>query len=236
MIGDGLVRESQTYELEPFLSGDYVIPPMAFRFRKKDGSEDEGHELVTEEIAVVVSSLLPEDAENLEIHEIAPPVELPKPLPVWLWPLVGALGAVLIAALAMILWPRRKGGTVAVPRRPAHEIAFDALEKLVADDLAAKGELKEFYQRISDILRHYIEDRFGLHAPERTTEEFLAELGSGRALQADHKPLLGRFLQHCDLVKFAEHQPTRDDIQETFDSCKNFIIETKEDAPAVSAA
>ena len=30
---------------------------------------------------------------------------------------------------------------------------------------------KEFYERISGILRHYIEDRFDLHAPERTTEE-----------------------------------------------------------------
>ena len=39
-----------------------------------------------------------------------------------------------------------------------------------------KGRIKEFYERISNILRHYIEHRFDLHAPERTTEEFLYEL------------------------------------------------------------
>lgn len=236
LVGDGKVRESRTYELEPFLSGEYTIPPMTFRFAKKDGSDEEPHELETEELTVTVSSLLPEDAENLEIHEIAPPVELPKPTPAWLWPTVAGIGAVVLTALGMIFWPRRKAAAQVVPPRPAHEIAFGALAALVAEDLPGKGEVKAFYQRISDILRHYIENRFGLHAPERTTEEFLSELGAGQALEAGHKALLGRFLHHCDLVKFAEHQPTRDDIQSTFDSCKNFILETKQEAPALRAA
>jgi hypothetical protein len=228
----GVVRSSRTYLLEPFLSGDYVIPAMTFRFRKADDSEEKGHELETEEIVVVVSSLLPEEADDLEIHEIEPPAELAKPTSHWLWPLLGGGLAVILAVLFMVFWPRRKNGLPKGVRIPAHEIAFAALEKLVADDLAEKGELKHFYQRISDILRHYIENRFGLQAPDRTTEEFLHELRSGGGLDEFHQPLLGRFLQHCDLVKFAEHQPSRDDIQETFDSCKNFILETKDSALA----
>ncbi len=235
LVGEGLVRESRTYLLEPFLSGDYVIPAMTFRFKKRDGSEDEEHTLETEELTVTVGSLLPEDAANLKIHEIAPPVDLPKPVPVWLWPAAGGLAGVIFAALIMKFYRRKKDGPAAVPRLPAHEIAFAALEQLVADDLPEKGELKTFYQRISDILRHYIENRFRLHAPERTTEEFLAELGSGRTLDARHQPLLVKFLQHCDLVKFAELQPTRNDIQDTFDSCKNFILETTETAVAAGA-
>jgi hypothetical protein len=205
---------------------------MTFRFRKADDSEEKGHELETEEIVVVVSSLLPEEADDLEIHEIEPPVELAKPTTHWLWPLLGGGFAVILAVLFMVFWPRRKNGLSKAMRIPAHEIAFAALEELVADDLAEKGELKHFYQRISDILRHYIENRFELQAPDRTTEEFLHELRSGGGLDESHQPLLGRFLQHCDLVKFAEHQPSRDDIQETFDSCKNFILETKESALA----
>lgn len=236
LLGDGKVRETRRYVLEPFLSGDYVIPPMTFRFRKADGSDEE-HELVTEEIKVTVTSLLPEEAAaKLEIHEVAPPVALPKPTPPWLWPLVGGLAAVVIAALVILLRSRRRKGPAALPRRPAHEIAFDALEALVAEDLPGKGEIKAFYQRISDILRHYIEDRFGLHAPERTTEEFLGELRAAKSLEAAHQPLLARFLRHCDLVKFAEHQPTRDDIQETFDACKNFILETRAPAPGPASA
>ena len=85
-----------------------------------------------------------------------------------------------------------------------------------------------FYQRISGILRHYIENRFGLHAPEQTTEEFLTGLEAGYDFSGEHKLLLKTFLNHCDLVKFAEFQPNTEDIQKTFDSCKAFIRATEE--------
>jgi hypothetical protein len=236
LMDGGKIRQSRRYVLEPFLSGEYIIPAMTIHFHKADGSEDKVHELLTEELKVQVSSLLPEEAENLEIHEIAPPVDLPKPRPDWLWPLGGGLAAVVLAAILMLVFKRRKSVEAAIPRLPAHEIAFSELERLVADDLPGQGKIKEFYQRISDILRHYIENRFGLHAPERTTEEFLVELGSGKSLEQSHQPLLQDFLQHCDLVKFAEHQPSTDDIQKTFDSCKNFILATQESASPVAPA
>ncbi len=90
-----------------------------------------------------------------------------------------------------------------------------------------QGQVKLFYIRISDILRHYIENRFALHAPERTTEEFLAELQQSAVLAHGHKILLKEFLLHCDLVKFAELLPANDQIQKTFDLCKLFIVETQ---------
>lgn len=228
LVENGRVRQSRTYVLEPFLSGDYVIPSMTIRFQKRDSGEGEGHELTTEELKVQVSSLLPEDAERLEIHDISPPVELPKPRLDWLWPTAGGLAAVALTAVLIAALARRKTAATVIPRRPAHEIAFAALEELVGEDLPGTGRIKEFYQRISDILRQYIENRFGLHAPDRTTEEFLSELGRGEGLTRNHQPLLEKFLHHCDLVKFAEHQPDHDDIQNTFDACKNFIIATQE--------
>ena len=157
-----------------------------------------------------------------------PKPEVPRK---WIGLAIGA--AIVLSTLIVWLMGRRKlHAPPPAPRRPAHEIAFAELEQLVAANLPEQGEIKEFYQRISVILRHYIENRFGLHAPECTTEEFLTELGSGKELEVEHKPLLGRFLEHCDLVKFAEHQPGHNDIQNTFDSCKNFIVETKSSAPA----
>jgi len=236
LLDGGRVRETRSYVLEPFLSGEYHIPAMTYRFKKRDGDEGEGYELETEELKVVVSSLLPEQAENLEIHEIAPPVELPKKRDFWPW--IAGVAAVLLTIVAGLIKAlgRRKRGVARIPRRPAHEIAFEELEALVAEKLAEAGEIKAFYQRISDILRRYIENRFGLRAPERTTEEFLVEMKSSDVLDDGHKDLLGGFLQHCDLVKFAEHQPSRDDIQKTFDACKEFILETKESSSAPAAS
>ena len=228
LLEGGKLRRTRTYVLEPFLSGEYVIPAMTFRFRKTGEGDEDGHELETEPLAVAVRSLLPDEAEQLEIREIVAPVELERPAPRWLVPLGGTLGVLALIALVMFLVRRRKDGPPPAPRIPAHETAIAALRKLVDEDLPGQGRIKEFYQQISDILRHYIEERFGLRAPERTTEEFLAELGRGSVLDAAHQPLLARFLEHCDLVKFAEHQPDDDDIQRTFDSCKTFIMETRE--------
>ncbi|MEJ2702256.1 MAG: hypothetical protein P8Z79_07420, partial [Sedimentisphaerales bacterium] len=113
--------------------------------------------------------------------------------------------------------------------KPAHELAYERLRALVKEDLVGAGRIKEFYERISNILRHYIEHRFSLRAPERTTEEFLAELARTDVLAASDKERLGEFLEHCDLVKFAKHQPTTEQIQKTFDLVKDFIEKTKSD-------
>ena len=76
-------------------------------------------------------------------------------------------------------------------------------------------------------ITNYIEDRFGLRAPEQTTEEFLAELGRNQSFGPAHKERLQEFLEHCDLVKFAEMQPTRDEAETSVALCRRFIDETR---------
>ena len=228
LIEDNKTRQSRSYVLEPFLSGDYIIPVMKFQFSKKGEEDATQHELETEAITLHVKSLRPEAAAELQIHDIAPPEELPREAASRSWLVWG--GAVLVLGVvgAVLLSRRRKGGKIFQPVIPAHEVAFQQLEALVAENLPEKHAIKEFYQRVSDILRHYIENRFGLQAPEQTTEEFLGTLAVTRILTPPQKQLLREFLRHCDLVKFAEHQPATEDIQKTFDSCKNFILETRD--------
>ena len=74
-----------------------------------------------------------------------------------------------------------------------------------------------------------------MRAPELTTEEFLEDLRDSDVLVQSHKDLLKEFLQHCDLVKFAEHMPATSEIQQAFDACKRFILETQALAPRTNA-
>ncbi len=65
-------------------------------------------------------------------------------------------------------------------------------------------------------------------APERTTEEFLAEMIVTEKLAEDHKTLVGDFLEHCDMVKFAAYGPDSREIENSFNSAKRLVDETKE--------
>ena len=48
-------------------------------------------------------------------------------------------------------------------------------------------------------------------------------------LLGGHKALLADFLSHCDLVKFARHEPTIPESEKTVSICREFIEETKEE-------
>ena len=222
------VVSTYQYRLEPFLSGTYHIPAFTFEFYDANSSEDKKYELTTDPIDIQVTSLLGEQRAELKIDDIEDVLEMSKPASyTWLW----ALGVVVVtAAGGLWLYLRRKRVKDLVRIfKPAHELAYERLRALVNEDLVGAGRIKEFYERISDILRHYIEHRFSLRAPERTTEEFLAELANTEVLSATEKQRLGEFLQHCDLVKFAKHNPTTQQIQDTFDLVKDFIEKTKSD-------
>ena len=230
LTGDKQSKISRSYILEPFLSGDYKIPPMTVHFKKKGDSDDTLHKISTEEITVHVTSLLPENFEKRTLHDIKPPEDLPQSYDLWMW--TGGMAIILIisgiAVFIIIRKRKRNKANDVINQIPAHQQAFDELNALVSEKLVEKGAIKEFYHKISDILRRYIENRFSIRAPELTTEEFLINIQTASNFDTTHKILLKKFLTHCDLVKFAKHQPQTEDIQKTFDRCKEFIVGTQE--------
>jgi len=226
---DGRVVKTSRYELEPLLSGDFKLPALKFTFEDANSAEEKTYELETEPVDVEVTSLLGEERAELVIEDIEGVVEMPREASsAWVWFIGG--GVALAAAAGAFAYTRRKRVQELVRIfRPAHEVAYERLRILVAEGLVEAGNIKEFYERISNILRHYIEDRFRLRAPERTTEEFLNELKVSDALTSSDKEDIGEFLVHCDLVKFAKHKPTSEQIQRTFDLVKGFIERTRSD-------
>lgn len=222
------VASTYRYRLEPFVSGKYEVPAFTFEFYDVNSVEDKKYELSSEPVEVEVTSLLGEQRGELVIEDIEDVVKMPQEASLWwIWLLI----ITLIAAVAggWILLRRKRVAKLIRIFKPAHEIAYQRLKALVKENLVEAGEIKEFYERISSILRHYIEHRFDLRAPERTTEEFLAELQYTDVLSMSDKKRLEEFLTHCDLVKFAKHSPTTEQIQQTFDLVKGFIEKTKSD-------
>jgi hypothetical protein len=106
---------------------------------------------------------------------------------------------------------------------PAHIRAKQKLEEA----LALIAHPKPFVIAVSDTARHYLEERFEFHAPERTTEEFLYELQRTDLLTPDQKKSLSNFLQSCDLVKFAKYEPSEPELRDLHDSAVRLVDETE---------
>ncbi len=230
----------KTYTLEPFLSGDYLISPMPVRFRKQaeptgtgDNSTNRGdpwpHQIETDELTIKVNSLLAKDHQELVLNPISGPVPLPaKPIPLGTL-LITLTIAALAAGGGFLIWRRcrstdRQEGA---PTLSAHDLACRQLQEILDEKLIERGESKLFFSKLSDVLRNYIENRFGLLAPRRTTEEFLGDISRDAPFPAEQRELLGVFLQDCDLVKFAEHQPSPEESVKAIDSCRAFIEATR---------
>src|ERR1700734_1802326 len=157
-----------------------------------------------------------------DIRDIKPPIEIPNGWE-WLWWTLGALALFVIASLVWRHIHKRMTRISIVPPVPAHIRAKQKLEEA----LALISQPKEFCVLVSDTIRFYLEEQFDFRAPERTTEEFLRELGGTDLLAPEQKESLGKFLESCDLVKFAKYEPRENELLELHRSAVQLVEETE---------
>jgi hypothetical protein len=166
-----------------------------------------------------------------DIRDIKPPIEISDGL-TWLWWAL-AIFAAIVAALVLWRWWRWKKSFIpAVPPVPAHIRAKQKLEEA----LALIANPKPFVIAVSDTARAYLEERFQFRAPERTTEEFLRELGGTKLLLPEQKESLGNFLASCDLVKFAKYEPGEKELRMLHSSALRLVEETEPQPEAAAPA
>ena len=229
---DGRVRETREYVLAAFETGDLGIPPMVFLYRTAEGDTAVA---MTDSLHVTIVSVLPEVREDQEVgpRDIKPPAELPRRV----WPFI--LAAVIAAVLAAGLWFARrwwKGRERAeaeepepepvVPRRAAHVVALERLEELAREDYIGRREMHPFYVRLSEIVRLYLRDRFGVDAIDMTTTEIGPAMRDARIDEND-VVWMTRYLLHADLAKFARHVPDQERAGRDLNGAREFVERTR---------
>jgi hypothetical protein len=93
-------------------------------------------------------------------------------------------------------------------KRSPEELALERLERLKDQQLIENDAVKEFHSEVSNIIRMYLEQKFLVQAMESTTAELIYEFRKLNKAEENYMILLRRFLEVCDLVKFAKYQPS----------------------------
>jgi hypothetical protein len=220
----GVSRSAASLALAAFELGRLEIPSFEVEVL---GAGGEREVLSTDRFVVEVVSVGAD--ESGDIRDIRGPLGIP--LGAWrilLWTLLPLLAVALLYTLARRLRAKnetKRTPALAPPEAPSHELALAALAELEASPLLARGEVKEYHIEVSDILRTYVERRFGVDALEMTTAEVVAGL-QARNADADFIHGLRAFLDQCDLVKFAKVRPAPEASRQVLELGRRLVLQS----------
>jgi hypothetical protein len=221
-----LTRE-QKFTITAFDSGYFVLTPFVFSYRKPG---DTTNYFVETQAQLLTVNLIPVDTTKA-IRDIKAPIEIGLT-----WQEIAlycALGILIIGLTILIIYlVRRKKGMPLPrmpekPKRPAHEIAIEELEKIKEEKIWQQGNSKHYYTRISDVLRVYISNRWNFDALEKTTDEIM-QSSVARFLNAENFNRLKNTLTISDLAKFAKYTPIGSENDRALTDSFMFVNETKE--------
>lgn len=137
---------------------------------------------------------------------------------------------IVLLAIAVFIWAMRrykKEGTVLKkkPEPSPYEVAMKNLRELKSRKLWEQGQEKEYFTRLTDILRIYLDRRFGINAMEMTTREIMDRLYDSDV--KDKRDYVRQILSVADFVKFAKVRPLPADNIAAYDNAVKFVEETK---------
>lgn len=229
---DGRVTHVQRYVLDAPMSGRQRIPALRVEFtdarpgQGPDGGAESTHEILTDELALDIESVLPAGQVESELRGLRGPLDESVARSQQLRYALIPLALLALAAGLLLLRSLRRRARQRV-RVSAYDVAMRRLGSLQRRGWPKQDEADPWYVELSDIVRRYIEDRYGVRAPELTTEEFLREARQQLRMQDSHRELLEAFLSTCDRVKFAGYRPGESESQQALREAQRFIDDTR---------
>lgn len=229
-LGSNRIQINYTIPLQSFDSGFYRLP----EFLYASGADTvRSNRLSLKVVPVKVG-------ENDEISDYAPPSQ-PDGKSIfdkvpdfivdywWIW-----LAIIIALAIALYAWSvYRKRGTL-LPKKPEptpYEVAVRALAELKERHLWENGQEREYFTQLTEILRNYLDGRFGINAMEMTSRQIIETLASDKEIK-EKRGYVRQILDVADFVKFAKLRPMPADNIAAFDNAVRFVEETKPLPPA----
>ncbi len=213
---------TKCYTITSFDSAMYYLPPMKVKVDSKDYE--------SKSLALKVLTL---DVDTLHVDKFFGPKDIADVPYSWQdWKSIFWMSILLILLLFFVgyialqlhnnkpILKRWRLKTIL----PPHLWAMKEIEKL-KEDVLKKDDAKEYYSELTDVLRSYIQRRYGFSAMEMTSNEIIDRLMTNADTQSIRE--LKELFQTADLAKFAKLQTLLSENDENLLRAMNFINATK---------
>ncbi len=222
---NGLVKTSKRYTLTSFNEKLYSIPGLKI---KVNGKEYQGNTLALKVITM--------DVDTLHPNQFFPPKDVQNNPFSWTdedWAEIFYLSILmlLLGVASLYLFVRLKQNKPIITRIRIikkilpHQKALNEIEQIKSEKMVSSENQKEYYTRLTDTLRQYINERFGFNAMEMTSSEIIEHLNSN-GNQEMMEELKEIFLT-ADLVKFAKYSTLINENDLNLVNAIQFIDKTK---------
>lgn len=220
-VNDSLRRA--TYHVALFATGRLPAVPEAIMLLGPEG--DTTYVLFPPE-SVTVYSVLPDSSDSLRIAGYKGLQLPPGRIPLWAW----IMGALLVVAGVYGYWwmkqPKPDVVETVIPMKPPWDIARTELATLMDKRYHEKGCARLFGVELSEIVRRYLEGRYGFEAMEQTTTEIKRDLRTTPVSDAQHRDII-QAMQGCDLAKYAKFHWPPPEMLSAHKTVSRFVDETE---------
>ena len=206
-----------------FDEGVYFLPPLAVQRVSRDGVIDtlvfDPQKLEFKTMPVDTATFTPHDIKG----QMTYPVTFKEVAP---WVAGGlALAGLVVLAVWLIVRYRRRNDPEYIHKDPPHIVALRKLDKFRGNAMWVPEKQKAFYSGITDALREYISERYGISAMEMTTAEIFEDM---KATDAPKELLveLKDLFERADFVKFAKFVASDEDNAAALPMAVRFVTST----------
>ncbi|MDM8528463.1 hypothetical protein QUF58_09665 [Anaerolineales bacterium HSG24] len=223
---DETVTSQQTIIASRFELGQFDTAPLSITLRAGD------IELIETNVPAyrleIVSVLT---SENPDLVDIRPQASLDRSLlsriPNVVWPLLA-----ISVVTALVYWwlyrEREKEEWIKIEEtRPAHEVAWNELDRIERLNLPQQNAFKQYYILLSECMRGYLDGRYDIPALDSTSLEIKTALRK-QTLTANQQQVILEMLTECDMGKFAEFTPTVEEADSLLYRAREWVGETRE--------
>ncbi len=219
----GVTADGFRITLTIFDTGRFTVPAIPIRFKDPSGKAGVVH---TEKWDIEVFSVLGMQKESKDIRPLKDPMSLETEAQRRRRWILVAFGVLLLLAAAFAGWLGWKRYQAWLEeRKPAHQKALEALDRLDKKQLIVAGQPKAYYDELTHILKLYLVRRFGAGSLDETTREFLTALAAVPAADSESDTVRS-VLNAADLVKFARALPAAEEAKASLEAVRGIVQRT----------